>query len=116
MDFLVRFTFGYCQQDSFSISMRAKEPCWGTLLQTSNPIPQWFQIAIVDSQFPNVFIKLNGMAQVLFRLFHASLDAGVAGQCERNHGNVGMYRLRPKQNDFGLRVNLLHGRQEMGLS
>ena len=49
-------------------------------------------IVIVDSQFPNVFIKLNGMALVLFRLFHASLDAGVAGQCERNHGNVGMYR------------------------
>jgi hypothetical protein len=27
-------------------------------------------------------------------------DACVTGQGERNHANVGMYRLRPKQNGF----------------
>jgi hypothetical protein len=30
----------------------------------------------------------------LFRVFHAARDASVTGQCERNHGHVGMYRLR----------------------
>jgi len=57
---------------------------------------------VVERQFSNILIKIDGMAKALFRLFHASRDAGVAGKDERNHGNFGMYRLRPKQN--GLRL------------
>ena len=40
------------------------------------------------------------MPQALFRLFHATRDACVAGKAECDHGNFGMYRLRPQQNGF----------------
>jgi hypothetical protein len=87
--------------------MRAKgcrwriKPC--RLLQASDPIPQRPEIFIVNRQSTNVFIKRDGMPQANFRLFHAARDARVAGKAESDHGNFGMYRLRPEQNGFRLR-------------
>ena len=72
------------------------------LLQARDPIPQWLEIFIVDRQFPNVLIKVDRMPHALFRLFHAARDARIAGKVEGDHGNLGMYRLRPEQN--GLRL------------
>ncbi len=46
--------------------------------------------------------KSSGVAQRRKILVTSKDVAGVAGQCERNHGNVGMYHLRPKPNGFGL--------------
>src|SRR4029077_18609566 len=71
-------------------------------LQASDPIPQRLQILGGERQFSNILIKIAVMAKALFRLFHASRDAGIAGEAERNQGNFGMYRLRPEQNGFGL--------------
>ena len=68
---------------------------FGGLLQASDPIPQGLQIFIVERQSANVFIKFDGVSKALFRLFHAARDARVAGEVERDHGNLGMYRLRP---------------------
>ena len=42
------------------------------------------------------------MPQLSFRLFHAARDARITGKVERDHGNVGMYPLRPEQNGFRL--------------
>jgi hypothetical protein len=72
------------------------------LLQASDPIPQRAEIFIVKRQSTNVFIKLDGMPQANFRLFHAARDARVAGKVESDQGDFGMYRLRPQQNGFGL--------------
>jgi len=41
-----------------------------------------------------------------FRLFHAARDARVVGKVESDHGNLGMYRLRPQQNGFRLLYTL----------
>jgi hypothetical protein len=76
------------------------------LLQASDPIPQGLQIVIVYRQSPNVLIKLDRMLEALFRLFHAARDARVAGKAESDHGNFGMYRLRPQQNGFRLLYTL----------
>jgi hypothetical protein len=46
------------------------------------------------------------MPQANFRLFHAARDARVAGKAESDHGNFGMYRLRPQQNGFRLPYTL----------
>ena len=72
------------------------------LLQSADPIPQRPEIFIVNRQSPNVLIKLNGMPQASFCLLHAARDAPVAGEAESDHGNFGMYRLRPQQNGFRL--------------
>ena len=75
-----------------------------TSSQRSNPTRA--QIFIVERQSTNVFIKLDGMLQALFRLFHAARDARVAGKAESDHGNLGMYRLRSQQNGFRLLYTL----------
>jgi hypothetical protein len=46
--------------------------------------------------------RADGSLQALFRLFPAARDARVAGEAESNHGNLGVYRLRPEQNGFGI--------------
>ena len=46
------------------------------------------------------------MPQANFRLFHAARDACIAGKVESDHGILGMYRLRPQQNGFGLLYTL----------
>jgi hypothetical protein len=47
------------------------------------------------------YIKLDA-CRVFFRLHHCGRDARVVGEGERDHGNLGMYRLRPEQNGFRL--------------
>ena len=37
-----------------------------------------------------------------FRLFHAARNARITGKVESDHGNLGMYGLRPEQNGFRL--------------
>jgi len=54
------------------------------LLQIGDPIPQGLQIFIVDGQFPNALIKLDGMPQANFRILEAACDTRVAGQFERD--------------------------------
>jgi hypothetical protein len=81
-----------------------EKPC--RLFQTADPVPKGLQIFIVKRQFSNVLIKRDGMPQANFRLFHAARDARVAGKAESDHGNFGMYRLRPQQNGFRLPYTL----------
>ena len=69
----------------------------GEATRNRDPIPQGLQIVIVDRQFPNLLIKLNGMPQANFRLLNAASDARVARRIECDHGNLGMYGLRPQQ-------------------
>ena len=64
--------------------------------------PQGLQIVIVDRQFPNLLIKLNGMPQANFRLLNAAGDARVARRIECGHGNLGLYGLRPQRIAAGL--------------
>jgi hypothetical protein len=68
-----------------------------TYAKPASQFPQRAEIFIVNRQSPNVLIKLNGMPQASFCLLHAASDARVAGKAERDHGNLGMYRLRTQQ-------------------
>ena len=101
MDFFVRLTFGYSSRILPRFQSERRDPVGG-LLRTSDPIPQGLQIFIVDRQFPHVLIKIDRMSKALFRLFHAARDARVAGQVECDHGNLGVYRMRPEQNGLHL--------------
>jgi hypothetical protein len=44
-------------------------------IQSHKGLKSWWSSA----NFRNILIKIDGMAKALFRLFHASRDAGVAG-------------------------------------
>jgi hypothetical protein len=63
MYWFARFSFGYFQQDSPSISMQAKGAVGG-LLQASDPIPPGLQIFIVDRQSTNALITFDGYAEL----------------------------------------------------
>jgi hypothetical protein len=56
----------------------------------SNTFPEGSKDFVVEGQPPNVFIKIDGLPQPDFRLFHTSGDARVAGEVESDQGTLGV--------------------------
>jgi hypothetical protein len=70
--------------------------------QSADPIPQGSKVFVVERHKPNVFIKIDGLPQPDFRLFHAPGDARVAGEVESDRGILWMQR--PRFEKDGLRL------------